>query len=131
MSDKPLEIRQAPKFTAIRGTDVMHDDNSFRVLFLAVDGQHYAIEIDAGIAPALIHAIVGHANELSSIHGGETVQALPVKSLTVAMAPDGTVALKILSESNLATVMSISTDHLPLIRAALSELDDLLDRKQH
>lgn len=126
-----MKVRQAPRFVAIAGSEADPEGNAVRLLFRADDDQLYAIELEAGIIPALLTATTGHANELASIHGGHAVQALPAKSMDVAMTKAGDVGLTLLAESGLRTVFSFSPEQHANLQRMLSDLADLLDRTKH
>lgn len=124
-----MQVRGAPKFTAISGSHANKEDNSVDLLFDAVDGQRYKVELDPHLIPAMLIAIAGHANELASIHGDPPIQPLPVKKLSSAMAQDGGISLMLHSESGLKSVLTFSPDQLSDLRAILGEIDELLSRR--
>lgn len=121
-------IRGAPKFTQVVGSHANRSGKTVDILFDAVDGHQYKVELDPYLVPALVMAIAGHANELAESTDSRPVQAMPVKGLTVSMAQDGTVGLMLHSESGLKTVFSFQPGQAPELRAILGELDQYLSR---
>lgn len=124
-----MEVRGAPKFTRIAGSQANPEDNIVEILFDAVDGQKYLIAMAPDVIPALIVAVTGHAGELGAIHGEPPIQPLPVRGLSISMGSNGAVALVLRSESDLQTVLSFPPDQIPQLRSALAELDEILSRK--
>lgn len=124
-----MQVRGAPKFIKIAGSHANPEGGSVDLLFDAVDGQRYMIELAPGIIPALLTAIAGHASELRATHGEPPIQPLPVKELSISIAENGAAALVLHSESELKTALSFSPDQAQQVRAILQELDELLSRK--
>ncbi|UYQ70999.1 hypothetical protein OF122_13115 [Pelagibacterium flavum] len=126
-----MEVKTAPPLVAVNGSKIDREAKTVDLLFLAENGEPYALKFHVHAIPAAIIALTGHRAELqSSLPDGEVLsnQALKPVGFHIAMNPEGQIAWKMMLQSGLELVIQIEPDRFDRLDAMFDEVRSLLKR---
>lgn len=127
-----MNVRRAPKFVRMAGSALKPDAKSIDLLFLAEDGQHYAVELAPDVIAPMLTTIAGLSNDLRATLPNPDdlpTQALDVTDFRVAMNPAGQIGWQLVLASGVSVVLQFDPDQFAALDARLTDFRDLLSRK--
>jgi hypothetical protein len=124
-----MQVRKAPRFITVMGSNANKQAKSVELLFAAVDGQRYMVELDPALIAATTTAMANHMNELAAIDPDLPSQALEIQAVDLAMTSVGDVALQLHLVGALKLVLRFPPEQVGQLASILDELKKVAGRK--
>ncbi len=126
-----IEVKNTPRLVAMIDSKISVDRGTLSLLFAAVDGRHFAIELEPQLVGPMVATMSAHSNALqATLPKGEELptQALDVKDFRVAMNPAGHLGWQIELTNGVSMVLQFSPDQFLALDAKMSEVRLLVGR---